>query len=87
MTNAKDNAEIDDIKARTKQTEISILLGLLDTLDDETVVSKICQVLDVDYDEVKSKLPKDDIEDATNLINLGDMINEQPTKGSAASRA
>lgn len=87
MTNAKDNAEIDDIKARTKQTEISILLGLLDTLDDETVVSKICQVLDVDYDEVKSKLPKDDIEDATNLINLGDMINERPTKGSAASGA
>jgi hypothetical protein len=59
MTNALDNAQIDLTAAQRKQTEINTLLTLKETLDDETIVKSICEVLDVNYEEIKNKLPKD----------------------------
>lgn len=60
MTNASDNATIEKTDAERKQTEINTLLGLMDVFGDELTVQYICEVLDVDYNEIKSKLPKDD---------------------------
>lgn len=80
MTNALDNAQMDQLKAQTDQTKIMTLLSLAKTLDNETVVKEICNVLDVKYDDIKAKLPQpkteeQELEDAMNELN-GMMVNE-----------
>lgn len=57
MSNALENSQIEQNKANARQTEINTLLNLADSLDDETRMRKICEVLDVDYSEVKDRLP------------------------------
>ena len=58
MTNATDNAQIEQIKAQTEQVRINTLLNLANALDNETIVQGICEILDLDYDDIKDKLPK-----------------------------
>ena len=58
MTNALDNAQMEQIKAQTAQVEIATLLSVAQTLDNETVVKEICNVLDIKYDDIKAKLPQ-----------------------------
>ena len=60
ITNASDNAVIEKTDAEKQQTLINTLLNLAGTLDNETIVQNICEVLDIDYEEIKSKLPKDE---------------------------
>lgn len=60
MTNAADNAQIKLTDAQRKQTEIGTLLSLENTFGDELVVQNICEVLDIDYEEIKSKIPETD---------------------------
>jgi SPP1 family phage portal protein len=57
MTNAQDNAAIEQTKAQTEQVRINTLLNLANTLDNETIVQSICEILDLDYEELKDKLP------------------------------
>ena len=57
ITNASDNASIKKVEADTKASEINVLLGLKGVLDDDTVLSLICESLDIDYNEIKGKLP------------------------------
>ena len=57
MTNAEENARIELTEAQRKQTEITILLNVAAHLDNETLVQNICEVLDIDYNEIKDKLP------------------------------
>ena len=73
MTNAKDNAEIELTDAQKKQTEINTLLSLESTLGNELMVQNICGVLDLDYEDIKSKLPAPE-EDPTDI--LGDVTIE-----------
>lgn len=63
MTNAQDNAQIELTDAQKKQTEINTLLSLANVLDSETVIQSICDILDIDYEEIKGKLPKDEEDD------------------------
>ena len=57
QTNASDNAQIELTDAQKKQTEITTLLNLAQHLDNETLMQNICEVLDIDYNEIKDKLP------------------------------
>jgi SPP1 family phage portal protein len=57
MTNAQDNAAIEQTKAQTEQVRINTLLNLANTLDNETIVQGICEILDLDYEELQGKLP------------------------------
>lgn len=57
MSNAQENAQIDLTEAQKRQTEINTLLALADRLDDETLMQLVCEQLDVDYEEIKNKLP------------------------------
>ena len=57
ITNAQDNAQIELTDAQRKQTEVNTLLGLEAVLGRELVVQNICEVLELDYDDIKSKLP------------------------------
>ena len=59
-TNAKENAEVELTEAQRKQTEIGTLLNVATHLDNETLMQLICEQLDVDYNEIKDKLPDPD---------------------------
>ena len=79
MTNAQDNAQIELTDAQRRQTDVNTLLSLQSTLGDETVIQNICEVLDIDYEEIKSKLPKDDLTDAQVALD-GVIVDEQTTE-------
>lgn len=68
MTNALDNAQIEQIEATTRQTDINTLISLVGTLDDETVIQRICDVLDVDYEDIKGKLPVEGVAGAMGTL-------------------
>ena len=82
MTNAADNAQIELADAQTQQTKINTLLSLDATLGNELVVQNICEVLDIDYDDIKSKLP--DPDEAGTALNA---LNEVTTDERAAERS
>ena len=56
-TNAQENAQIELVEAQRKQTEITTILNLAGTIDDETKLQLICEQLDIDYQEIKDKVP------------------------------
>lgn len=60
MSNEQENATIEKTDAEKKQVEINTLLSLQSVIGDEQVVRMICDVLDIDYDEIKDQIPKDD---------------------------
>lgn len=78
ITNASDNASIKKIEADTKAVEINIVLGLKGVLDDETVIQMICEQLDIDYNEIKDKLPINQVQDVYGA--MGVLNNEQEAK-------
>lgn len=57
-TNAQENAQIELVEAQRKQTEITTILNLAGTIDDETKLQLICEQLDLDFTEIKDKVPK-----------------------------
>lgn len=69
MTNASDNAQIKLTEAQEQQTRITTLLNLATQLDNETLMQNICDVLDIDYEDIKDKLPEDE-ETKTNEAQL-----------------
>ena len=87
MTNAKDNAEIKLTEAQEQQVRINTLLSLADTLDDETVLKNICDCLDIDYEEVKDKIPDPDegdntVKDAAKELSRVVIEDESAAEGS-----
>lgn len=62
MSNAEENARVELTDAQRQQVFISILLSLANVLDDETIVQNVCEVLDIDYEDIKHKLPDRDAE-------------------------
>ena len=63
MTNAQDNAQIELTDAQKQQIQINIILSLQGVLDDETIIQTICEILDIDYEDIKGKLPEDEEQD------------------------
>lgn len=83
ITNASDNASIKKIEADTKAVEINLLLGLNGVLDNETLITLICEQLDIDYNEIKDKLPINEREETLDAVNmLGGADDEQEAKTS-----
>lgn len=60
MTNETENISNEKVKAEMQQVQINTLLSLSATLDDETVIRGICDIMDIDYEEVKDRLPEDE---------------------------
>ena len=57
MTNASDNAQIEKTDAEKQQVQINTILSLQGIIDDETIIQIICEILDLDYEDIKDKLP------------------------------
>ena len=88
MSNAQENAQIELTKAQEQQTRINTLLNLASQLDNETLTQNICDVLDIDYEDIKGRLPgslesENDVDEA--IKNL-DNINTQEIKEEAEEK-
>lgn len=74
MTNAQDNMQIELVDAQKKQTEINTLLSLANVLDDDTIIQNICEVLELNYHDLKDKIDFDDgLASAELSLELGDV--------------
>ena len=60
MSNALENAQIELTEAQKKQAEVNMLLSLNSQLGNELMMQQICDVLELDYEEIKGKLPDPD---------------------------
>jgi hypothetical protein len=79
MSNAQENAQIKLTEAQEQQARITTLLNLAPHLDNETLMQNICEVLDLDWDEVKDKLP--DPDEAENEVkDAQDVLNDVPVE-------
>ena len=75
MTNASDNAQIEKTDAEKQQVVVNTLLGLQGVLDDETIIQSICDILEIDYEEIKNKLP-DPAEAENDLQSAQDTLDQ-----------
>ena len=80
-TNALENAQIELTEAQRKQTEITTLLNLANHIDDETRLKLICEQLDVDYNEIKDKIPRSDDDTDTAQSILDGVVTDEPDGG------
>ena len=79
MSNAKENADIELVNAQRKQAEINTLKSLETVLDNETFMKLVCEQLDIDYEEIKSKLP-DPNEAANAIADAQGVLNNVPVE-------
>lgn len=83
MTNAQDNSQIEKTDAEKQQIQVNTLLSLTNVFGDELLVQYICDVLDIDYESIKNKLPEDELkgtQEAKQKLE-GIMTDEQKTEG------
>lgn len=78
ITNAEENATIDLTKAQEQQTKVTTILNVASQLGPELTQQLLCEVLELDYDDIKDKLPKSE-EDETAIAKaaLADIAPEE----------
>lgn len=76
LTNAQENAQIELTEAQKRQTEINTILNLQTFIDDDTRLQLICEQLDIDYNDIKDKLP--DPEDDLQMMEQAMQQPEEP---------
>lgn len=89
MSNSQENAQIELTEAQRRQVEINTLLSLASQLDNETLMQLICEQLDIDYEDIKGKLPDQDeaqnaLTGAQDILN-GVLANDGTAEGNIAS--
>jgi SPP1 family phage portal protein len=60
IVNEQENAQNCKIKAETKQIDINTLLSAAAYIGDDDTLKSICDILELNYDEIKAKQPKED---------------------------
>lgn len=70
MTNALDNAQIAKVEAETEQILVNTILAAAMNLGDEVVLEQLCIALDLDYEEIKEKVPETPEQSVTNAVNI-----------------
>lgn len=85
-TNEQELAQIELYKAQAIQTHINTYLLLEERLGSETVMKEICRKLEIDYNEIKGKLPKPD-ELAAYKTKLSLVVPEDANAGDMSAEA
>lgn len=75
--NEQENAQVELSKEQAKQTAITTILNVATQLDNETIIKTICDILEIDYEEIKDKIPQQEdpemeIQQEENLLNEQD---------------
>lgn len=73
MTNAQDNALIEKTEAETEQIKVNTVLNAANQLQDsETIIRAICEILDIDFEDIKERLdfsnPNIDLDIASKIL-------------------
>lgn len=84
MSNAQENAQIALTESQEQQTRINTLLGLATYLDNELLMELVAEQLDLDYEEVKSKMTDPDEID-NNLRAAAATLVTDPIDGGGAN--
>lgn len=88
-TNEKENAEIEKVKAETKQIEVNTILNVAANVGDEQTLQAICDVMDYDYEELKGEVEKlkeeQNLEDAKNTLEGLTADDEQAAEDSSGA--
>ena len=79
--NEKENADIALVEAQARQTEIDTILNLAAHLDNETMMQLICEQLDLDYNDIKDKLPAQEEPDPYGAQSVLDAVQTEPVPG------
>lgn len=79
-TNESENYSNEKTKAETQQVQINTILNVAAVLDDETIVKAICEVLDIEYEEIKDKLPSPDDGMTQAEVALSAVVPEEGTE-------
>lgn len=82
MSNAQENAQIELTDAQKQQTLINTLLSLATYLDNELLMQQVCDVLDLDYEEVKDMLTDPD-ESKAMIDDAGGILDDVEPEGGA----
>ena len=70
MTNASDNALIEKTEAETQQIRLNTILNAATALDSDTILQAICEILELDLEEVQMKLQEqDETEQTEQMLN------------------
>lgn len=75
MTNASDNAQIEKTEAETQQIRLNTILNAAARLDNETVLQAICELFDLDCEDVKSAVEQNPVVD---LNTASESLANQP---------
>ena len=77
MSNAQENEQIELTKAQKQQVLVNTVLSLANVIDDGTIIQKICDVMDIDYEQLKGKLPVDESRDTESAQRILDGIETE----------
>ena len=80
MTNETENIANEKIKAETKQLEVNTVLNAAANIGDEQTLKALCEVLDLDYEELKDQIEKikEEQNTADAKATLQDVVVEEP---------
>jgi len=73
MTNAQDNAQIELTDAQKQGQLLNNLMVAANILDSDTVLKAICEILDLDYEEVKAKI--NEVDGEKQIQNVQQVLN------------
>jgi hypothetical protein len=59
MTNETENIANEVSKAQEEQMKVNTLLNLQGLIDDENIIRKVCEVLDIDFDSIEMPQQED----------------------------
>ncbi len=81
MTNASDNATIEKTEAETQQIRLTTILSAAARLGNETVLQAICELFELDYEEVSALVKQNPVVDLNSASeNLANAAVEEPEK-------
>lgn len=83
ITNASDNAQIELTDAQKQGQMLDNLLKVNNILDVETIVKAVCAILDIDYEEIKDKLPQEEEKETGQVQQILNDIVPDDTGGDA----
>ena len=72
LINETENAQTEQIKAGIKQMEVNTILNVASFIGDDETLKSICDILDIDYDEISANLTDETevpIDDAENMLS------------------
>lgn len=58
MSNEQENEQNELTEAQKQQVQINTLLGLVNVFGNDFIIQQICDVLDIDYEDIKDQLPE-----------------------------